>query len=50
MNEEHTAGCPLVGFNNVVGGLTKGKKCLSDLTTIVQREIKLGRKVFIDIE
>lgn len=50
VNEEHTAGCPLVGFNNVVGGLTKGKKCLSDLTTIVQREIKLGRKVFIDIE
>lgn len=49
-NHEHTAGCPLVGINNVVGGLTRGKEYMNKLTEIVSKEIKLGKKVYITIE
>lgn len=48
--KELTAGCILVGKNNIKGGLTQGKETFTNLYKLLEQAKKRGEKLYITIE
>lgn len=50
VNQNHTAGCILVGLNTIPGQLTSGKKYMTELTSRIQAALNEGKKVMIEVK